>query len=46
MLSNHNTEFVRELYEGYKIEVIKARRVVNSKADNRGEVEEVVVMNY
>lgn len=46
MLSNHNTEFVRELYKDYKIEMINAKRNVNSKGDKRGSVEEVVVMNY
>ncbi|USN58844.1 MAG: hypothetical protein H6767_01840 [Candidatus Peribacteria bacterium] len=46
MLSNHNTPFIREIFEGYRFEIVKARRNVNSKADARGEVEEIVVMNY
>ena len=46
MLSNHDTPFIRELYEGYKIVIVKARRNVNSKAIGRGKVDEVVVMNY
>lgn len=46
MMSNHNTPFIRELYKNFRIEIVKARRNVNSKGTWRGEVEEVVVMNY
>jgi DNA adenine methylase len=46
MLSNHNTPLIQELYKDYKIDIVKARRNVNSKADKRWEVEEVVVRNY
>lgn len=46
MLSNHNTNFIRELYNDYHINVIKAKRMINSKADGRGEVEEVLITNY
>jgi len=46
MLSNHNTDFIRELYKWFKFEIVKARRNVNSKWNWRGEVEEIVVMNY
>jgi DNA adenine methylase len=46
MLSNHNTDFIRELYKDYKINMISARRNVNSKGNGRGDVEEVVVRNY
>lgn len=46
MMSNHNTDFIREIYKGFRFEIVKARRNVNSKASWRGEVEEVVVMNY
>ncbi|MDD2871156.1 MAG: DNA adenine methylase [Candidatus Gracilibacteria bacterium] len=46
MLSNHNTPFIRELFEGYRFEIVKARRNVNSKGSGRGEVDEIVVMNY
>jgi DNA adenine methylase len=46
MLSNHNTPFIRELYQGFRFEIVKARRNINSKADGRGTVEEIVVMNY
>lgn len=46
MLSNHNTKFINELYQGFNINVIKAKRMINSKASGRGNVEEVIITNY
>lgn len=46
MLSNHNTQFIRELYDGFNIQVINARRNINSKGNGRGTVEEVLITNY
>ena len=46
MLSNHNTQFIRELYAGFNIQVISARRNINSKGNGRGTVEEVLITNY
>lgn len=46
MLSNHNTEFIRQLYKDFHINVVPAKRMINSKADGRGEVEEVLITNY
>ena len=46
MLSNHNTKFINELYKGFHITIVPAKRMINSKADGRGEVEEVIVTNY
>lgn len=46
MLSNHNTKFINELYKGFHITVVAAKRMINSKADGRGEVEEVIITNY
>ena len=46
LLSNSSTEFIRELYADYRIEIVQAKRAINSKADKRGEVDEVLVMNY
>lgn len=45
MLSNHNTPYINELYAGYNIHVVPARRMINSKADGRGFVEEVIITN-
>lgn len=46
MLSNHNTEFIQNLYKEYKIFVVYAKRNINSKGDGRGAVEEVLIINY
>ena len=46
MLSNHNTKFINELYKGFHITVVPAKRMINSKADGRGDVEEVIITNY
>lgn len=46
MLSNHNTKYIRELYDGYTINVIQAKRMINSKGSGRGKVEEVIITNY
>ena len=46
MLSNHNTPFINELYKGYNIYVVKAKRLVNSNASGRGAIEEVIITNY
>ncbi len=46
MLSNHNTAFINELYKNFNIHVVNAKRMINSKADGRGDVEEVIITNY
>lgn len=46
MLSNSYTPFIMDLYSKFRIETVYARRAVNSKADRRGIIKEVVVLNY
>ena len=46
MLSNHNTKFINELYNGFHINIVSAKRMINSKATGRGDVEEVIITNY
>lgn len=46
MLSNHNTKFINDLYKGYNITVVQAKRMINSNAKGRGTVEEVLITNY
>lgn len=46
LLSNSDTDFINDLYKDYKIVKVKARRNINSKGDSRGEVSEILVMNY
>jgi DNA adenine methylase len=45
MLSNSDTPFVRKLYAGFKVDRVMAPRFVNSRADARGCVAEVIVTN-
>ncbi len=46
MLSNSRTPFVCELYAGYRQKIVTARRPINSRASGRGEIEEIVVLNW
>ena len=46
MLSNHNTKLVNELYKEFNINVIEAKRNINSNGAKRGKVEEVIITNY
>jgi DNA adenine methylase len=46
MLSNSDVKFIRKLYNGYRIEIVKAKRVINCKASKRGTVNELVILNY
>lgn len=46
LLSNSDCEFIRDLYKDYKIVTIKAKRAINSNANNRGAVSEVLIRNY
>ncbi len=45
MLSNSDTPFVRDLYRGFRIEVVQAKRSINADVNGRGGVKEVVVLN-
>ena len=46
MLSNSSTGLIRELYDGYRQVEVQATRVISSKADARGAIPELLVMNY
>ena len=46
MLSNSDTSFINDLYKNYKIIKVKAKRNINSKADKRSPINEVIIMNY
>lgn len=46
MLSNHNTKYINELYEGFNIYVVNAKRMINADSKGRGNVEEVIITNY
>lgn len=46
MLSNSDNEFVRDLYDGLRIETVYATRAINCRGDRRGKISEVLVLNY
>jgi len=46
LLSNSDCEFIRELYKDYNIITVKAKRNINRNGSDRGEINEVLVMNY
>ncbi len=46
MLSNSWHPLVKELYEGFQIDLVEARRLVNCDASKRGPVAEAIVRNY
>lgn len=46
LLSNSATPFIKDLYREYHIEIIRAKRAINSDPDKRGEIDEVLVRNY
>lgn len=43
VLSNSDTPLVRELYAGFEVEVVHAKRAINSKAIGRGPVKELLI---
>ena len=46
MLSNSATPLIRRLYQGFDLRTVDARRSINSRADRRGAIKEIVVLNY
>lgn len=48
ILCNHNTDFIRNLYnkEPNEIDIVMAKRSINVKGDGRGKVEEIMVRNF
>jgi DNA adenine methylase len=45
LLSNSDTPFIREIYQGWKIDRVLCGRSINSKASARGAVGEVMIYN-
>ena len=46
MLSNTEAPFVRDLYDGFRIDRVFAARAINSRPSGRGKIPEIVVRNY
>lgn len=44
--SNSDTPFIKELYKNYEINTIQANRFINSKADKRGKIGEVLIRSF
>lgn len=45
MLSNSDTPLIRQLYQGFDIREVSARRYINARGDRRGAVSELVILN-
>jgi DNA adenine methylase len=46
MLSNSAAPLIEKLYKGFDVRKVYARRSINSNATRRGQIQEVVVLNY
>lgn len=46
MLSNSDCPFIRELYKNFNIYEISAARAINSNAEKRGKITEVLITSY
>jgi DNA adenine methylase len=43
MLSNSDTEFIKELYKDYNIDFVEMNRFINSKSGGRGKIKEILI---
>jgi len=46
MLSDSATQLTRSLYQDFRIQILRARRAINSRGTGRGSIDELLVMNY
>ena len=46
LLSNSDSDFIKDQYKDYKITTVKAIRTINSDGEKRGEINEVLIKNY
>jgi len=46
MLSNSYNEFILDLYKKYDLKTVHAKRAINSDASGRGQIKEVLIINY
>jgi DNA adenine methylase len=44
--TNPNDDFFEKLYKDYEIQKVLAKRHINSKANGRGKVSELLIKNY
>jgi DNA adenine methylase len=45
MLTNHDTDLIRDLYKDYQITEVDVRRSINRNGDNR-KGKEIIITNY
>ncbi len=43
--NNSDTDFIKELYQKYDINIVSANRFINSKSSGRGKINEVIITN-
>jgi len=43
--NNSDTDFIKELYQKYDINIVSANRFINSKSSGRGKINEVLIRN-
>jgi DNA adenine methylase len=46
MASNSNTELIHNLYKGFNIKTVLAKRLINKTASKRGAISELLITNY
>jgi len=46
LLSNSLNPLIQELYKGFRVEIVSAVRAINSQADKRGQIQELIIRNY
>ena len=46
MLSNSATGLIKRLYVGFRMETLRAKGAISWKADTRGAIDELLIMNY
>ena len=46
LLSNSSANFIKEIYKGYDIHIVKATRAINSDSKKRGQIDELLIRNY
>lgn len=46
MISNSSADFVRSLYQNWNVVEIDAKRCINSNPNKRGNIKELLIMNY
>ena len=46
MLSNPNTDLIHQLFSPFPIKFLSAQRIIHSDAKGRGNIDEVLVLNY